>query len=94
MLVVFEHLFERGREEQLPGGAGHEENGDEFEAASAFAELVSPLGESSLFFLKLLLENVFVVIIAADVGVLRVLKIVSVLHISSHLGVTLNVRLC
>jgi len=67
MLVVFEHLFKRGREEQLPGSAGHEEDGDEFEAAGAFAELVSPLSEGSLFFLKLLLENVFVVIIAADI---------------------------
>ena len=54
MLVVFEHLFERGREEQLPGSAGHEEDGDEFEAAGTFAELPSPLSESSLFFLKLL----------------------------------------
>ena len=90
MLVVFEHLFERGREEQLPGSAGHEEDGDEFEAASAFTEPASPLSESSLFFLKLLRKNVFVVIIAADGDILGVLKIVSCLQIAGNLSVTIN----
>ena len=87
VLVVFEHLFKRGWEEQLPGSAGHEEEGDEFEAASTFTELVSPLSESGLFFLKLLLKNVSVVIIAIDLGVLNIVVV-------DVLGVTINGRDC
>ena len=43
------HVLELGWEDQCPSGHGHEENGDDLEAARALAQLASPLVHLGLF---------------------------------------------